>query len=229
MTGVACLLHSESHRVIYSNTVANLAIRRATERLYFILPYNACSLSALDKCPGVRPIGIEEVLRRIMGRTSYSRIKEDLRLLGGNLQICLGLQICGIEHAIHALRDSYDDSGSDAILLIDAQKAFNSLNRDLALKNIEQWCRSLYMTISNSYREPTDLFINGRCIKSQEGTTHSDPLAMKMYGIAKLPLMERVREIDVMQKWYAEDGNAAGSIDNLKKTRRNYNTRPGIR
>ena len=74
------------------------------------------------------------------------------------------------------------------------------------------------MFISNSYREPTDLFINNRCIKTQEGTTQGDTPAMAMYGIAILPLIERVREIDVMQKGYTDDGNSAGSIDNLKKS-----------
>ena len=75
------------------------------------------------------------------------------------------------------------------MLLIDAQNAFNSLNRDLALKNIDMICPALSNSLKNSYKTPSNLFINKKCIKSQEGTTQGDPLAMAMYGIALLPLM----------------------------------------
>ena len=49
-----------------------------------------------------------------------------------------------------------------------------------------------------------------KCIKSQEGTTQGDPLAMVMYGSALLPLIEITKNINVLQKWFADDGNAAG-------------------
>ena len=39
-------------------TLAKLAVRMATSHLTFLLPYNSCRLIALNKCPGVRPIGI---------------------------------------------------------------------------------------------------------------------------------------------------------------------------
>ena len=90
--------------------------------------YNACQLIALDKCPGVRPIGIGEVLRRIIGKSITKCIKRDLALLGSNIQMCLG-QNCGIEHAIHALRKAYESPEVEGVLLIDAQNAFNRLIR----------------------------------------------------------------------------------------------------
>ena len=37
-----------------------------------------------------------------------------------------------------------------------------------------------------------------------------------MYGIALLPLMDLVNEEGVLQKWYADAGNAAGSIESLR-------------
>ena len=197
-------------------TVAKLAIRISTEELPFLKAYNACRLIALDKCPGVRPIGIGEVLRRIIGRSIMRCIKRDLALLGSNTQMCLG-QKCGIEHAIHALRKAYDSPEVEGILLIDAQNAFNSLNRDLALKNVDILCPSLTHAIRNSYSTPSDLYINRSIIKSQEGTTQGDPLAMAMYGIAILPLIKRVISNDVTHKWFADDGNAAGSIASLLK------------
>ena len=67
-------------------------------------PYNACRLKPLDKNPGVRPIGIGEVMRRIIGQTKTKCLKNELMSLGSKYQLCLG-QKCGIEYAIHTLRD----------------------------------------------------------------------------------------------------------------------------
>ena len=50
----------------------------------------------------------------------------------------------GIEHAIHALRRSFIQDRTDAILLIVAQYAFNSLCRDLALRNLKKMQLNLY-------------------------------------------------------------------------------------
>ena len=52
--------------------------------------YNACRLIPLDKNSGVRPIGVGEVLRRIIGRSSLKCLSNDLKQLAGNLQLCLG-------------------------------------------------------------------------------------------------------------------------------------------
>ena len=125
--------------------------------------------------------------------------------LGSNYQLCLG-QKCGIEYAIHTLRDQY----SNTVLLIDAENAFNSLNRKLALKNIKNTCPSLLTAIKNSYSNSSKLFVNKKTIDSQEGTTQGDPLAMAMYGIAKIPLINFSSVDNVTQKWYADDGNAVG-------------------
>ena len=127
-----------------AKTVAKIARRLATSVIPMgdLEAYNACRLIPLDKNPGVRPIGIGEVIRRIIGRSITECIKTDLKLLGSNYQLCLG-QKCGIEYAIHALRDAYQKDENQGILLIDAENAFNSLNRELALKNVANHCPSL--------------------------------------------------------------------------------------
>ena len=77
-------------------------------------------------------------------------------------------------------------------------------------------CPALSNSLKNSYKTPSNLFINKMCIKCREGTTQGDPLAMAMYGIALLPLIEMTKNINVLQKWFADDGNAAGSLESLK-------------
>ena len=200
-----------------SKTIDKIAKKLATEELNpeLMEPYNACRLIPLDKNPGVRPTGIGEVMRRIIGRTITKCLKNELMSLGSNYQLCLG-QKCGIEYAIHTLRNQYSKTSADAVLLIDAENAFNSLNRKLALRNIKNTCPSLLTAIKNSYSNPSKLFVNKKTIYSQEGTTQGDPLAMAMYGLAIIPLIKLLSADDVTQKWYADDGNAVGKLSNLR-------------
>ena len=149
----------KSSSIDLCKTVSKLAIRIATEELNFLNSYNACRPIALDKCPGVRPIGIGEVLRRIIGRTKVKCVKRDLQLLGRNVQMRLE-QKSDIEHAIHALRRRLLEDRTEGILLIAARNAFNSLNRDLALINIRKLCPSIYTAIRNSCKNPSDLFVD---------------------------------------------------------------------
>ena len=137
-------------------TVAKIAVRFATEEQdpTSLQAYNACRLIPLDQCPGVRPIGVGEVLWWIIGRTIVSCIHTDLKQLGGNQQLCMG-QRCGIEHAIHSLRASFDEN--EAVLLIDATNAFNLFNRKPALENIKISCPAVFIAVKNSYSSPSTL------------------------------------------------------------------------
>ena len=66
----------------------------------------ACRLIALDKCPGVRPIGVGECLRRLIGRAVIQCTKEDLLRVIGDQQLCVS-HMSGCEPAIHALTDIF--------------------------------------------------------------------------------------------------------------------------
>ena len=68
-------------------------------------PFVACRLMALDKCPGVRPIGIGEVVRRIIGRAIISIIKDDIQAAAGTAQLCAG-QEAGCEAAVRARHEA---------------------------------------------------------------------------------------------------------------------------
>ena len=63
--------------------------------------YLASRLIPLDKHPGVRPIGIGEVLRRVVGKAILHVISADIQEAAGGLQLCAG-QDFGIEATIHA-------------------------------------------------------------------------------------------------------------------------------
>ena len=115
-------------------------------------------------------------------------------ILEANLCTAFKRHRCGIEHAIHSLREAFEQPETQAILLIDAKNAFNSLNRDLVLKNIEVLCPSLYLALSNSYKTPSNLcFSQSSAIP--RGNYSRDSLAMAIYGLAILPLIEKVTDL----------------------------------
>ena len=208
----------EQSSVNLRKTCAKTAKRIATETIApsHLRPYNACRLIPLDKKPGVRPIEVGEVLRRIIGRCIARCVSVDLKHLFSNIQLCLG-QKCGIELAIHTLGEEFDADESCSILLIDASNAFNLLNRKLAVEKIEMICPSLVTAVRNSYSEPSDLFVNVTKLKSEEGVTQGDPLSMAMYGIAILALIKRLNVTEACQKRYADDGNSAGELTKLSE------------
>ena len=104
----------------------------------------------------------------------------------------------------------------DAILLIDAENAFNSLNREIALKNVENPSPALHHSLANSYKHPSNQFVNNTVFTVTEGTTQGDRLALAIYGIGVIPLIELMQKPNVTQKWYADDGNAAGGLKSLR-------------
>ena len=111
----------------------------------------SCRLIALNKNSGVRPIGICEVVRRIISKAILSITSGDIQDAAGSLQLCAG-QISGMEAAVHAMNMVFKDENCEAVLLVDASNAFNSLNRQLALRNIRVLCPSIATTLTNTYR-----------------------------------------------------------------------------
>ena len=90
-----------------------------------------------------------------------------LKLLVISSQLCTG-QDAGNEAAVHgiAMRAIYDNPSTEAVLLADASNAFNNLNRQIALRNIQMLCPSLSTVLINTYREDVPLFIDNHCILS---------------------------------------------------------------
>ena len=174
-----------------------------------LAPLLACSLIALDKNPGVRPIGVCEAVRCIITKAVLEVTRGDIQESAGSLQLCAG-QIAGIEAAVHAMTKSFQDENSEAALLVDA-----SLNRNAALLNVRSLCPAIATILTNAYRDTTDLFVDGSTLLSQEGTTQGGPLAMPLYAIATLPLI-RSLNADVKQVWYADYVSACGKIQALR-------------
>ena len=196
----------------------------STENSDSLEAFLACRLIPLDKNPGLRPIGIGEVLRRIIGKTITAITKEEIKASVGSLQVCAGHE-AGCEALVHAMKHIFENEESaEAVLLVDASNAFNSVNRKLFLHNINVICPVIATFVKNCYSCDSRLFIaGGGEIKSREGTTQGDPVAMAIYAIATIPLLLTLIDFSVTKHLstktaaYADDITATGKLRSLRR------------
>ena len=91
------------------------------------------------------------------GKTVLSTIEDEIQEAAGEMQVCAGHQ-AGSEAAIHAMRKTFKDSNKEAALLFVASNAFSTLNRRMALLNIQKQCPSLANVLINTYSHHPQLF-----------------------------------------------------------------------
>ena len=131
----------------------------------FLAPFNDCKLIPFDKNPGVRPIGIGDVPRRIFAKAILYCIGDDI----AEAQIpCKFGYWMRSRYACH--EGPFCDDRTEAALMIDASNPFNSVNHQAALYNIST---AMSMVLHNTFGAPTHLFVTGQGeISSHEYTTH---------------------------------------------------------
>lgn len=91
----------------------------------------------------MRPIGVGETVRRIIAKAALTVLKPDILDSVGCHQLCVG-QMGRVESGVHSIRELF--KVNEAVLLVDA---FNSLNRHVALHNVQVLCPS-FTTILES-------------------------------------------------------------------------------
>ena len=150
----------------------------------------SCRLIPLGKSPGVRPIGIGEVLRRIIGKAVMIVIKPDIVKATAYDQLCSGLE-AGCEVAVQAVSDLYELNDTHCFIQVDASNTFNSTNKQVLLHNVEIICSEISNYIINCYTFLHDylLLAEKNCWLSKEGTTRRDPVVKGMYTIGLVPML----------------------------------------
>ena len=204
--------------------IANFIKKICTEEISAtsIETFVACRLIPLDKNPGLGPIGVGEILRRITGKITVSVVKKKVISSTGSLQVCAG-QEAGSEAAIHAMEKIFKEESTEAVLLVDAPNAFNSINRKV--HNISILCPAISTFATNCYTTPARLFVIGGIeMHSNEGTTQGDPVVMAIYAIGITPLIMMMIELvttrcdDIKMVAFADDfadDFAAGKLTSL--------------
>jgi hypothetical protein len=182
-------------------------------------------LCAVDKCPGVRPLGVGESWRRAIAKMLLLVAGSEAKEACGIDQLCAGLE-AGIEGAIHAMQNLWDLHQQEeewGFLLIDAKNAFNEQNRTGMLWTVRHDWPSGARFVFNCYKDWATLALrsnNGTAafLSSKEGVTQEDPLSMFAYGIGVLPLIRLLKAqfTRVKQPWYADDAGAGGKFSDIR-------------
>ena len=146
-------------------------------------------------------------------------LKYDISSAAGPLQACAGHR-GGVEAAVHAMKEVFDDPNTEAVILVDATNAFNNMNRQTALHNVQVTCPEMATYLINTYRSPPTLYVansGGTEILSEEGCTQGDNAGTAFYATNTIPLIVSLNIIACMQAWFADDSAAAGRLSNLRK------------
>ena len=77
-----------------------------------------------------------------MSKAILHVIRDDIQQAAGSVQLCAG-QSAGIEAAIHTTNIRFSSPDNEGVLLVDTTNAFNSLNRQVALHNIQILCPAI--------------------------------------------------------------------------------------
>ena len=75
----------------------------------------------------MRPIGVGEIVRRIISKTVLFVMKPDVLKAARTHQLCT-IHEAGCEAAIHSVCHIFHDAMTEAVLLADAKNSFNSFN-----------------------------------------------------------------------------------------------------
>ena len=125
------------------------------------------------------------------------------------------------------MREIYQTESTEGVLLVDADNAFNRLNRKVAINNIKNLCPAFHRYLDNTYKYPSKLHMKDdqnkiyRHILSKEGSTQGDVAAMAMYALGTRPLLDELKKsINVetcKQVWYADDSSCGGKLEEMRR------------
>ena len=113
----------------------------------------------------------------------------------------------------------FNEDDTEAVLMVDASNAFNSINREAFLYNTKVLCPALATFISNLFNTKWSICLIGKRLKSLERMTQGDPATMAIYALGVTLLLTWLgnssKEKFPRQVAFADDLNGVGSLENL--------------
>ena len=178
-------------------------------------------LIALDKQPGVRPVGVGETWRQMFAKIVLKVMGPEATMAFQDDQLFSGFKL-GINGAVCIFQALWDENSSTeewGFLLVDAKNAFNEINRLGMLWTVQHLWSSGDHFIVNCYCHWSLLVLrNGNgtdsILYSREDVKQRDPIVIIVYGIGILPLINNLKRAipDITQPWYADDAVYLGTF-----------------
>lgn len=158
------------------------------------------SLHALAKKDGgIRPIAVGETLRRLTSKLVGTRAVDEAREYLQPLQC--GVRCAnGAEAVVHMTAQymfRHSDDRSKAVLKIDFENAFNSVDRAVMLKACLAHAPSAAHWARWCYADSSDLYYGADVVASARGVQQGDNLGPLLYALAQQPLLEQLRDLRV--------------------------------
>jgi hypothetical protein len=173
-----------------------------------ILLYGA-SLCALNKKDGgIRPIAIGNCLRRLTSKLACFQSRNIVNSYLSPHQLGVATKL-GCEAAIHTTRTfvNNDQNRGKVLLKLDFKNAFNSVERDCILKEVQCHTPLLYPYLYQCYRNPSTLFFGNHLISSSVGAQQGDLCGPMIFSLAIQPI---ILSLDSqLNIWYLHDGTLA--------------------
>jgi hypothetical protein len=172
------------------------------------LLYGASLCAFHKKDGGIRPIAIGNCLRRLTSKLACFQSRNIVNSYLSPHQLGVATKL-GCEAAIHTTRTfvNNDQNRGKVLLKLDFKNAFNSVERDCILKEVQCHTPLLYPYLYQCYRNPSTLFFGNHLISSFVGAQQGDPCGPMIFSLA---IQAIVSSLDSqLNIWYLDDGTLA--------------------
>ncbi|KAL5713679.1 hypothetical protein ACHQM5_015733 [Ranunculus cassubicifolius] len=170
---------------------------------------------------GIRPIAVGTIWRRLVSKMAAKIVGQEVGpYLEGNQ---FGVGVPGgceaILHSVNRLMEEKGQCGSYTMLLVDFRNAFNLVDRNVMLEEVQKKCPMLTPWVEFCYAQPGRLYYEDEILWSSIGVQQGDPLGPLLFALVLHPLILKVvEECDLLlNAWYLDDGTIIGDTSEVAK------------
>ena len=108
----------------------------------------------------------------------------------------------------------YEDDNTEALLLVDAENAFNVLNRKAALHMISILCPVMLIILRNTYGGTSDLYVSGEILvrwRNHTGRPPGNEYVHSGHNATSTWVTTGTKQI-----WFADDATGGGTLKEVR-------------